>query len=70
MGVVHITIKREEDYYFEEADIKYMADEMEVSVQDCEATLLAGEFERSELIQYCGYCDGVITNYQAVKEEE
>lgn len=69
MSIVHITIEREEDYYFDEADIKHMAEEIGMSVQDCEATLLGGEFERSELIQYCSYCDGTVTNYQVVKEE-
>ena len=66
--MVHITIVREEDYYFEEADIKYMAESNELSVAECKEALLKGEFERSELAHYCEYYDGIVTDYSAKEE--
>lgn len=68
--MIHITVTREEDYYFREADIKRMAEDNKMSIEDCKAALVFGEFEQSEVEHYCCDFDGVVTHYDAVEEKE
>lgn len=66
--MIIIEVTRTTSYYFDEADIKELAERRGLTIEECKEMLDTGEMDIDDIHYYCGFNDDTVTNYRVAEK--